>query len=86
MWRSPARLGLCAIIVALAWAALAAAHSRIDWLPIVLLVIGLILAAGTAGQLAFRGLRQDGRETVAATIEEKPPACLPPSRYSERTS
>ena len=41
------------------------AHPAIDWPPIVLLVIGLVLAAGTAGRLAFRGLRQRIHVTAA---------------------
>jgi hypothetical protein len=41
------------------------AHPGLDWLPVVVLVIGLVLAAGTAGRLAFRGLRQRGHGTAA---------------------
>ena len=48
------------------------AHPRIDWPPIVLLVIGLILAAATAGRLAFRRLRQGGHGTVAADVRTVP--------------
>jgi len=92
MWRSRARLGLCAIVVALSWAAAPAAavpaaaasagasagkvsiaHPAIGWLPIILLVIGLVLAAGTAGRLAFRGLRHGrGDETVTADVRTVP--------------
>jgi hypothetical protein len=50
------------------------AHHATDWLPIILLVIGLILAAGTTGRLAFRGLRQRGGHgaTVAADVRAVP--------------
>jgi len=49
------------------------AHHGTDWLPIVLLVIGLILAAGASGRLAFRGLRHDGHgATVAADVRTVP--------------
>ena len=48
-------------------------HPAIDWPPIILLVIGLILAAGTAGRLAFRGLRHGrGDETAAADVRTVP--------------
>ena len=91
MWRSRARLGLCAIVVALSWAAAPAAavpaaaasagasagkvsiaHPAIGWLPIILLVIGLVLAAGTAGRLAFRGLRHRVTGTAAADVRTVP--------------
>ena len=48
------------------------AHSGIDWAPIALLVIGLVLAAGTAGRLAFRGLRHRVTGTAAADVRTVP--------------
>jgi len=58
------------------------AHSPIDWLPIVVLVIGLVLAAGTAGRLTFRRLRRGwlrrgwlrrgGHGAVAADVRTVP--------------
>ena len=51
MWRSRARLGLCAIVAALATALPAGTRGRMsDWLPIPLVVTGLVLAAATAGR------------------------------------
>jgi hypothetical protein len=41
------------------------AHPALNWLPVVLLVIGLVLAAGTTGRLAFRGLRRRVHGTAA---------------------
>jgi hypothetical protein len=75
MWRTRARLGLCAIVAApawpLAWPAAPAvkvkiAHPRIAWAAIILLVIGLILAAGTAGRPSVT-VMVDGRQV--ATIQ-----------------
>jgi hypothetical protein len=48
------------------------AHPGIDWPPVILLVIGLILAAGTAGRLAFRGLRQGRHGAVTADVRTVP--------------
>ena len=51
-----------------------------DWLPILLLVTGLVLAAATAGLLAFRPLRRGGHpvpgENVRAVPRSGPPASV----------
>lgn len=59
----------------------AGAHGRMsDWLPILLVVIGLVLAAATAGLLAFRPLRRGGHpvpgENVRAVPRSGPPASV----------
>jgi hypothetical protein len=46
------------------WAQAGTANPAIDWLPILLVVIGLVLVAGTAELAAFRPLRR-GRHGTA---------------------
>ena len=55
------------------------AHPTIDWPPILLGVIGLILVAGTAGLAAFRPLRRGGHGTAAGNVRAVPHTGPPPS-------
>jgi len=55
------------------------AHSGIDWRPILLVVLGLVLIAGTAGLAAFRPLRRGGHGTAAGNVRAVPRTGPPPS-------
>ena len=89
-WR--ARLGLGAIVAALALGSALASASALawptagtrdrmsDWLPILLAVTGLVLAAALAGLLAFRpprrGAHPGPREDVRAVPRSGPPTSV----------
>ena len=55
------------------------AHPGIDWRPILLVVLGLVLIAGTAGLAAFRPLRRGGHGTAAGNVRAVPRTGPPPS-------
>jgi hypothetical protein len=55
------------------------AHPGIDWRPILLMVLGLVLIAGTAGLAAFRPLRRGGHGTAAGNVRAVPRTGPPPS-------
>jgi hypothetical protein len=50
-----------------------------SWRPILLIVIGLVLIAGTAGHLAVRTLRRGGHGAAAGSVQAVPRAGPPPS-------
>jgi len=61
-------------------ALLTAARGRIsDWLPILLVVTGLVLAAATAGLLAFRPLRRSGHPAPEGNVRAVPHSGPPAS-------
>ena len=70
------------------------AHPAIDWRPILLVVLGLVLVAGAAALAAFRPLRRGGPGTAAGNVRTLPRTGPPPSAavrdtgdsYSERMS
>jgi hypothetical protein len=55
------------------------AHSGIDWRSILLVVLGLVLIAGTAALAAFRPSRRGGRGTAAGDVRAVPRTGPPPS-------
>ena len=79
MWRSRARLGVCAVVVALRMsrqvtvAPPAGTRGRLsDWLPIILVVTGLLLAAAAAALLAFRPLRRGAYQAPGGNVRAGP--------------
>jgi hypothetical protein len=56
-----------------------AAHTGIDWRPILLVVLGLVLVAGTAGLAAFRPPRRGGHGTAGGSVRAVPRTGPPPS-------
>jgi hypothetical protein len=83
MWGS--RVALCAIVVALAVPAVPASGSSTQpgglpgWLPILAVVAGLVLAAGTGGLLASRRLRRGGHGPAGGSVRAVPRTGPPPS-------
>ena len=55
------------------------AHPGIDWRSILLVVLGLVLIAGTAALAAFRPSRRGGRGTAAGDVRAVPRTGPPPS-------
>jgi hypothetical protein len=47
------------------------AHPAIDWMPILPVVIGLVLVAGTAGLAAFRPLRRGERKARGSSAPDR---------------
>ena len=56
-----------------------AAHPGINWRPILLVVLGLVLVAGSAALAAFRPLRRGGHGTAAGNVRAVPRTGPPPS-------
>ena len=54
-------------------------RAAMNWLPILVAVIGLVLVAGAAGLAAFRPLRRGPRGTAAGDVRAVPDAGPPPS-------
>ena len=54
-------------------------RAAMNWLPILLAVIGLVLVAGAAGLAAFRPLRRGPHGTAAEDVRAVPHAGPPPS-------
>jgi hypothetical protein len=55
------------------------AHPGIDWRPILLVVLGLVLVAGAAGLAALRPLRRGGHGTAGGNVRAVPRTGPPPS-------
>jgi hypothetical protein len=55
------------------------AHPGIDWRPILLVVLGLVLVAGTAALAAFRPPHRGGHGTAGGSVRAVPRTGPPPS-------